>query len=153
MSRLKWAAEILSMISCLYINLVQKDLHPSKTRKLENDVFCGPSCVFTNVENPRAHVSRKHAVQQTTVRVGATRGANVTIVWGCTLGEYCFIGAAAVVTRDVPPHTLVVGSPARQIGWVYTCGERLPEDLACPACGKAYRQSSVGLIEIGGQKS
>lgn len=112
---------------------------------LEDDVFCGPSVVFTNVVNPRAHVSRKAEFQSTLVRRGATIGANATIVCGHTLGEYCFIGAGAVVTRDVPAHALVAGNPARRVGWMCACGERLPDDLCCPACGAAYREDGGGL--------
>jgi UDP-2-acetamido-3-amino-2,3-dideoxy-glucuronate N-acetyltransferase len=92
---------------------------------LEDDVFCGPSCVFTNVINPRSHVSRKSEYQQTLVRRGASIGANATIVCGVTLGEYAFIGAGAVVTSDVPPYALMVGVPARRVGWMCQCGERL----------------------------
>lgn len=108
---------------------------------LEDDVFCGPSCVFTNVVNPRSHVSRKHEYQPTLVRRGATIGANATIICGATLGRYCFIGAGAVVTREVPDFALVVGNPARRIGWMCRCGERLREDAAalrCPACPARY---------------
>lgn len=109
---------------------------------LEDDVFCGPSMVFTNVLNPRSHVSRKHEFRPTTVRRGATLGANCTVVCGTTIGRYALVGAGAVVTRDVPDHALVSGSPARRRGWVCRCGETLPgagEDLACPACEGRYR--------------
>lgn len=107
---------------------------------LEDDVFCGPSMVFTNVINPRSHVSRKHEYRPTLVRRGASIGANATIVCGATLGEYAFVGAGAVVARDVPAYALVAGVPARQIGWVCQCGERLPAGSApvCVACGTAY---------------
>ena len=100
--------------------------------ELEDDVFCGPSMVFTNVINPRSHVSRKHEYQRTLVRRGATIGANATIVCGVTLGEYAFVGAGAVVTKDVKPFALVTGVPGRQVGWMCRCGERL---------GVAYRES------------
>ena len=109
--------------------------------EIEDDVFCGPSMVFTNVVNPRSHVSRKHEYQRTLVRRGASIGANATIVCGVTLGEYCFIGAGAVVTKDVPAHALVVGVPASIAGWMCECGEKLQEgllDLTCPADGKRY---------------
>jgi UDP-2-acetamido-3-amino-2,3-dideoxy-glucuronate N-acetyltransferase len=108
---------------------------------LEDDVFCGPSMVFTNVINPRAQVSRKHEYRSTLVRRGASIGANATVVCGVSIGEYAFIGAGAVVTRDVPAHALVVGTPARRIGWICRCGERLPagEEVACAACGDRYR--------------
>src|SRR5512144_305810 len=112
---------------------------------LEDDVFCGPSMVFTNVYNPRAAVERKHEYRETRVRRGATLGANCTIVCGVTIGEYAFIGAGAVVNRDVPAFALMVGVPARQIGWMSAHGERLPLPLtgsgeaACPATGERYR--------------
>ena len=111
---------------------------------LEDDVFCGPSCVFTNVINPRSHVSRKAEYQQTLVRRGATIGANATIVCGVTLGEYAFIGAGAVVTSDVLPFALMVGVPARRVGWMCRCGARLT-GLVCEACGTGYRESGGGL--------
>lgn len=108
--------------------------------ELEDDVFCGPSMVFTNVINPRSHVSRKHEYRRTLVRRGASIGANATVVAGVTLGKYCFIGAGAVVTRDVPDYALIVGVPAKQIGWVCNCGQRLAGTVAltCAACGKQY---------------
>ena len=93
--------------------------------ELEDDVFCGPSMVFTNVVNPRSHVSRKREYQRTLVRRGATIGANATVVCGVTLGEYAFVGAGAVVTKDVKPFALVTGVPARQVGWMCQCGERI----------------------------
>jgi UDP-2-acetamido-3-amino-2,3-dideoxy-glucuronate N-acetyltransferase len=115
---------------------------------LEDDVFCGPSCVFTNVLNPRSHVSRKHEYRATHVRRGATIGANATIVCGTTIGEYAFVGAGAVVTDDVPDFALVLGVPARQAGWMCRCGERLAlRDAAarCPACGTEYRETDGRL--------
>ena len=111
---------------------------------LEDDVFCGPSMVFTNVINPRSHVSRKDEYKQTRVRRGATIGANATVVCGHTIGEYAFIGAGAVVTRDVSPYALMVGAPARRIGWMCQCGEKLARqqgDVTCPACGASYQLS------------
>ena len=93
--------------------------------ELEDDVFCGPSCVFTNVVNPRSHVSRKHEYLRTVVQRGASIGANATIVCGVTLGAYAFIGAGAVITSDVPDYALMVGVPARRVGWMCRCGERL----------------------------
>ena len=114
---------------------------------LEDDVFCGPSCVFTNVVNPRAHVTRKHEYRTTLVRKGSSIGANATIVCGVTLGEYAFIGAGAVVTSDVPAFGLMVGVPARRVGWMCQCGERLQvRDRAagCAACGASY-------LEVQGQ--
>jgi UDP-2-acetamido-3-amino-2,3-dideoxy-glucuronate N-acetyltransferase len=115
---------------------------------LEDDVFCGPSCVFTNVLNPRSHVSRKHEYRQTLVRRGASIGANATIVCGVTLGEYAFIGAGAVVTSDVPAYGLMVGVPARRVGWMCQCGERLSVSggqASCTACGAAYAESGGSL--------
>jgi UDP-2-acetamido-3-amino-2,3-dideoxy-glucuronate N-acetyltransferase len=119
--------------------------------ELEDDVFCGPSCVFTNVVNPRSHVSRKHEFRATRVGRGATIGANATIICGHTLGEYCFVGAGAVVTADVPPHGLVVGVPARRVGWVCRCGAPLrpgDADWRCPACGLAYTESGDGVVAV-----
>src|SRR5438270_7801549 len=111
---------------------------------LEDDVFCGPSMVFTNVVNPRSHVSRKHEYRTTLVKRGATIGANATIVCGHTVGRYSFIGAGAVVTKDVPDHALVVGNPGRVTGWMCECGVRLatgpraPVQARCAACGTEY---------------
>lgn len=112
---------------------------------LEDDVFCGPSMVFTNVFNPRAAVVRKNEYRRTLVRQGATLGANCTVVCGITVGPYAFVGAGAVVSRDVPAFALVVGVPAKQIGWMSRHGERLALPLAgdgeaaCPATGERYR--------------
>lgn len=106
---------------------------------LEDGVFCGPSCVFTNVNNPRAEVSRMHELRRTVVRRGATIGANATVVCGHEIGRYAFVGAGAVVTKDVPANALVVGNPARRIGWMCDCGERLGESLVCRSCGAVYR--------------
>jgi len=115
---------------------------------LEDAVFCGPSCVFTNVVNPRAEIDRKSEFRPTVVRRGATIGANATIVCGVELGEYCFVGAGAVVTKDVPPHALVVGNPARQIGWVSRAGERLGPDLTCPRTGERYAERDGRLVRV-----
>lgn len=119
---------------------------------LEDDVFCGPSMVFTNVVNPRAHLSRKDEFRPTHVKRGASIGANATIVCGTTLGEYSFVGAGAVVTRDVPPYALVTGVPARRTGWVCACGETLPAGqgtLTCAACGATYAVGPAGLRPAG----
>src|SRR5258707_7994222 len=106
---------------------------------LEDDVFCGPSCVFTNVVNPRAAVSRKSEFRPTRVKRGATIGANATILCGTTIGEYAFVGAGATVTRDVPDYALMIGAPARRTGWVSRVGEKLGPDLICPRSGERYR--------------
>jgi UDP-2-acetamido-3-amino-2,3-dideoxy-glucuronate N-acetyltransferase len=106
--------------------------------RLEAEVFCGPSCVFTNVFNPRAAVSRKDEFRKTLVKRGATIGANATIVCGITIGEYAFIGAGAVVTKDVAAHALMVGAPARRTGWMSRAGEKLRPDLICPRTGEQY---------------
>lgn len=115
--------------------------------ELEDDVFCGPSMVFTNVLNPRSHVSRKNEYRRTLVRRGATIGANATIVCGVTLGEYAFIGAGAVVSKDVEAYALMVGVPARRIGWMCQCGERLPDSGTgrCAACGTEYERAGSGI--------
>ena len=111
---------------------------------LEDDVFCGPSMVFTNVINPRAAVVKKDEYRSTLVRRGASIGANATIECGATIGEYAFVAAGAVVTHDVPAHALVMGVPARQVGWISEHGERLELPLngegeaACPATGTRY---------------
>jgi len=103
---------------------------------LEDNVFCGPSCVFTNVINPRSAISRKTEFKKTLVREGATIGANATIVCGTTIGRHAFIGAGAVVTKDVPDYALVYGNPARVHGWMCQCGTRLNENRVCHACDK-----------------
>lgn len=112
---------------------------------IEDDVFCGPSCVFTNVINPRSFVERKAEYRKTLVKRGASIGANATIVCGATVGEYALVGAGSVVTKDVPAHALVYGNPARRHGWVCACGEKLAADLHCPACARIFRQDGDGL--------
>lgn len=119
---------------------------------LEDDVFCGPSMVFTNVYNPRSAVSRKDEYRNTLVKRGATLGANCTIVCGVIIGEYAFVGAGAVINRDVKPYALMVGVPARQIGWISQHGGRLDLPMkgqataTCPITGKIYRLQSDELI-------
>jgi UDP-2-acetamido-3-amino-2,3-dideoxy-glucuronate N-acetyltransferase len=117
---------------------------------LEDGVFCGPSCVFTNVYNPRAEVSRKDEFRSTIVRRGATIGANATIVCGYEIGEFAFIAAGAVVTGDVPAHALMVGTPARRIGWMSHEGERLGDDLVCPRSGRRYELVDDRLRPVDG---
>jgi UDP-2-acetamido-3-amino-2,3-dideoxy-glucuronate N-acetyltransferase len=114
---------------------------------IEDEAFCGPSCVFTNVNNPRAFVERKHEYRRTLVKRGASIGANATIVCGATLGEYSFVGAGSVVTKDVPAYAMVYGNPARLRGWICRCGVKLGADLACPECGTKYRKSGEGISE------
>jgi UDP-2-acetamido-3-amino-2,3-dideoxy-glucuronate N-acetyltransferase len=118
--------------------------------ELEADVFCGPSCVFTNVFNPRAAVSRKAEFRKTLVKRGATIGANATILCGVTIGEFAFIGAGAVVTRDVAAHALMVGAPARRAGWMSRAGEKLGPDLVCPRTGERYRLAGPDLLALSG---
>lgn len=113
---------------------------------LEDDVFCGPSMVFTNVLVPRAHVNRKAEFLPTLVKRGASIGANATIVCGNTIGEFAMIGAAALVTHEVPAHALIIGIPARQVGWVSRTGDRLGPDLVCPRTGERYDLRN-GILE------
>jgi UDP-2-acetamido-3-amino-2,3-dideoxy-glucuronate N-acetyltransferase len=116
---------------------------------LEDDVFCGPSMVFTNVLLPRAFVNRRSEFLPTLVKRGASIGANATIVCGNTIGRYAMVGAGAVVTRDVDDHALVVGAPAVRIGWVSRSGERLGPDLVCPRTGERYREEGGKLSLVG----
>ena len=125
---------------------VQNNVSIYKGVTLENGVFCDPSMVFTNVYNPRAEIRKMDQVSPTLVKIGATIGANATIVCGVTLGKYSFIGAGAVVTKDVPDHALIVGNPGKQIGWACKCGERLSDDLVCLICGKSYEKSDGAIM-------
>ena len=127
---------------------IQNNVSVYEGVELADDVFCGPSMVFTNVLNPRSHVSRKNEYKRTLVGRGATIGANATIVCGTTLGEYAFIGAGAVVAKDVPAYALMVGVPARRIGWMCQCGERLLDGGAgsCSACGSVYEVAGPHAI-------
>ncbi len=128
---------------------IQNNVSLYKGITLKDGVFCGPSCVFTNVNTPRAEIERKDEFLQTIVEKGVTIGANATIVCGNTLGAYCLIGAGAVITKSVKPHALVVGNPGKQIGWVSHAGERLGDDLVCPREGRRYRiDESDNLQEI-----
>ncbi|WP_085909936.1 acyltransferase [Kiloniella majae] len=128
---------------------IQNNVSIYKGITLEDGVFCGPSCVFTNVNNPRATVERKNEFRKTTIRRGATIGANSTIVCGNELGEYCFIAAGAVVTRDVKAHALMAGVPAKQIGWMSKAGGKLNDDLICPVDGIKYILDSTNCLSEG----
>ena len=130
---------------------IQNNVALYKGVVLEDGVFCGPSCVFTNVLTPRAEVERKEEFLPTRVGRGATIGANATIVCGHNLGDYCMIAAGAVVTRNVPAHALVAGVPARRIGWVSRTGERLGDDLICPRTGERYALENGALILAGAE--
>ena len=114
---------------------------------LEDDVFCGPSMVFTNIYNPRAKIRKMDQIRPTLVKQGATLGANCTIVCGNAIGRYAFIGAGSVVTKNILDHAMVVGNPAKQTGWVCVCGERLTRGLQCHSCGKNYQRMERGLVE------
>jgi UDP-2-acetamido-3-amino-2,3-dideoxy-glucuronate N-acetyltransferase len=143
---------------------IQNNVSVYDAVELEDDVFCGPSMVFTNVINPRSHVPRKDEYQRTRVKRGASIGANATIVCGVTLGEYSFIGAGSVVTEDVKPYALIVGVPGRQIGWICQCGKRLlaaraqsafgvaegaeAQEISCDACGSRYQQRGDELTSV-----
>ena len=130
---------------------IQNNVSVYKGVTLEEGVFCGPSMVFTNIYNPRAEIRKMDQVRPTLVKRGATLGANSTIVCGTTLGRYCFVGAGAVVTRNVPDHALVIGNPAKQIGWMCECGERLADGLECVVCGKKYTKSDAGGLRFEGK--
>ena len=131
---------------------IQNNVSVYKGVQVEDEAFLGPSCVFTNVLNPRAHVERKAEFRPTRVGRGATVGANATVVCGHDLGDYCMIGAGAVVTSDVAAHALVVGIPARLHGWVCRCGDRLNfgdrKETSCLSCGDRYRKIGQANIEL-----
>jgi UDP-2-acetamido-3-amino-2,3-dideoxy-glucuronate N-acetyltransferase len=123
---------------------IQNNVSVYKGVTLEDGVFCGPSMVFTNIYNPRAEIRKMDQVRPTLVKRGATLGANCTIVCGVTIGRYAFVGAGAVVNRNVPDHGLVVGNPGKR---VCRCGERLSDDLECGVCGGRYVESESGIGE------
>lgn len=127
---------------------IQNNVSVYKGVTLEDDVFCGPSMVFTNVFNPRAHIRRMDEARPTIVKKGATLGANCTIVCGHTIGAYAFVGAGAVVTKDVPDYALVTGNPAKQTGWVCECGEKLSSGLVCSNCSLQYIKNKGRLKKI-----
>ena len=131
---------------------IQNNVSVYKGVTLEDGVFCGPSMVFTNIFNPRAEIRKMGQVRPTLVKKGATIGANATVICGATLGRYAFVGAGSVVTRSVKDHALVAGNPARQIGWACQCGERLPDDLTCLACGNRYSEGVDGLMQTASEE-
>lgn len=129
---------------------IQNNVSVYEGVELEDDVFCGPSMVFTNVKNPRSAFPRRGQYTKTIARRGATIGANATIVTGATLGEWCFVAAGAVVTKDVPAYAMVAGVPAKIVGWACECGERLEfegDRAVCDACGKVYRKTDEDHVE------
>ncbi|MBW2570165.1 MAG: Gfo/Idh/MocA family oxidoreductase [Deltaproteobacteria bacterium] len=128
---------------------VQNNVSIYKGVTLDDYVFCGPSMVFTNVYNPRSEISKMDEVRKTIVKRGATIGANATIICGITIGNYAFIGAGAVITTDVPDYALMVGNPARQIGWACRCGERLSEHLECVSCDRKFKEVGRNIEEKG----
>jgi UDP-2-acetamido-3-amino-2,3-dideoxy-glucuronate N-acetyltransferase len=127
---------------------IQNNVSVYKGVTLEEGVFCGPSMVFTNIYNPRSEIRKMDHVRPTQVKHGATLGANCTIVCGSTIGRYAFIGAGAVVNKNIPDHSLVVGNPAKHIGWACKCGERLNNDLICSLCSKTFQKDGNGLTEV-----
>jgi UDP-2-acetamido-3-amino-2,3-dideoxy-glucuronate N-acetyltransferase len=127
---------------------IQNNVSIYEPIEIEDDVFCGPSMVFTNVNNPRSHVERKDEYLLTKIRKGATLGANCTIICGVEVGEYSLVGAGAVVTKDVSPHSLMVGVPARQAGWVSHAGEILDASLICPKEKRRYKVIDEKLVEV-----
>ncbi|NQT55753.1 MAG: hypothetical protein HQ551_05960 [Desulfobacteraceae bacterium] len=126
---------------------IQNNVSVYKGVTLEDGVFCGPSMVFTNVYNPRAEIRKMDQVRPTLVKKGVTIGANATIICGITIGQYAFIGAGAVVNKNVSDYAMIVGNPGKHIGWACECGERLSDDLMCLICGKSYEKSDGGIVE------
>ncbi len=127
---------------------IQNNVSLYKGVELEDGVFCGPSCVFTNVNNPRAEIERKDEFRKTVVRRGASIGANATIVCGHPIGEYCFIAAGAVVASEVSAFALMAGVPAKRIGWISKAGARLGPDLVCPLDGSRYQETPEGRLDL-----
>ena len=130
---------------------IQNNISIYRGVTLENGVFCGPGCVFTNVYNPRAFIERKNEFLETVVRTGASIGANATIICGNTIGKYAFIGAGAVIKKEVPDYAIMAGVPARQIGWACQCGDKLNiinNHAACKRCGNEYRLDHKVLIPV-----
>lgn len=127
---------------------IQNNVSVYENVTLEDGVFCGPSCVFTNVINPRAEIERKSELRPTRVGRGASIGANATVVCGNDVGDYSFIAAGAVVTADVPAHALIVGVPGRRVGWVSRAGHVLGADLVCPETGERHRLGEHGGLEV-----
>ena len=127
---------------------IQNNVSVYKGVTLQDFVFCGPSVVFTNIYNPRAEIVKMDQVRPTLAKRGATLGANCTIVCGAAIGRYAFVGAGSVVTKDVPDHALVVGNPARQIGWVCACGQKMDSTLVCDSCGSAFTEGPEGLKKL-----
>ena len=131
---------------------IQNNVSVYKGVTLEDEVFCGPSCVFTNVFNPRSAIPRMDELRLTLVKKGATIGANATIICGNTIGKYAFIGAGVVVTKGVPDYALVYGNPARTQDWVCECGVKLQrggDSLVCPGCGKTYKIQGQKCVPLG----
>ena len=128
---------------------IQNNVSVYDSVRLEDDVFCGPSMVFTNVYNPRSEITRKDEYRNTLVKKGATLGANCTVICGVTIGSYAFIGAGAVVNRDVPPYALMIGVPATHRGWMCSCGVQLVGDgrVSCE-CGKAYMIDDMECVPL-----
>lgn len=127
---------------------IQNNVSIFKGVILEDGVFCGPSMVFTNIYNPRAEISKMDQIRPTLVKKGATIGANSTIVCGTILGRYAFIGAGAVVTKNIPDYALVTGNPAKQKGWVCECGERLNDNLKCLTCNRKFIKSQNVIVPV-----
>lgn len=127
---------------------IQNNVSVYEGVEIEDNVFCGPSCVFTNVTTPRSHYSVHGNYAKTIIKWGASLGANSTIVCGHNVGRCALIAAGAVVTKDVKDYALMAGVPAKQLGWVCECGNRLGDDLVCSVCNKKYKETETGLMEI-----